>query len=113
MNRVESVRFMSRYGVASKQEALGTCSALHATQRSARSGFSNIEAHDVIVHHESAADVLNYRFDDRETVLGVGGNRRGVMFVDGQHERIAAAGARKSRGVFGDSWRLASGGIVA
>ena len=50
---------MSRYGVASKQEALGTCSALHATQRSAP-GFSNIEAHDVIVHHESAANVLDH-----------------------------------------------------
>ena len=30
---VDSVRFSSRCGVASKHEALGTCSALRATQR--------------------------------------------------------------------------------
>jgi len=38
VNRVDSVRFLSRCGVASKHEALGTCSALHATRRVARLG---------------------------------------------------------------------------
>jgi len=33
VNRVDSVRFLSHSGVASKHEALGTCSALHATPR--------------------------------------------------------------------------------
>ena len=33
VNRVESVRFLSRYGVASKHTTLGTCFALHATLR--------------------------------------------------------------------------------
>jgi len=33
VNRVDSVRFLSHYGVASKHTALGTCSALHATPR--------------------------------------------------------------------------------
>src|SRR6185436_9380198 len=93
-----AIAWLGRRGFGDRPTTAMYLTPFSNAQRSAWPGFSNIEAHHVIVHHESAADVFDHRIDDREALLGVGGNRRGVVFVDRQHERIAAAGARHRHG---------------
>jgi len=51
-SRVDSARRVSRSGVASKQNTLGTCSALHATHRCSTCQYSGYWLHRAPRHHQ-------------------------------------------------------------